>query len=159
MRCLVLLASAGTRPEWNERAASRNHRCIPLPSSERVAGMPMISGLMRQLGVNLSTFDADSSGMQTDLDRSHLHHVCYVPDALGNPCIPAQDEFVVPNGIQSVIGFGGTLPGQQMFAVIVFSRSKIMRDRAALFGPLSLSTKLSVMNFHRPEQTFRRTNP
>jgi diguanylate cyclase (GGDEF)-like protein len=152
MRCLVLLASAGTRPEWNECTASRNHRCIPLPSRERVAAMPMISGLMRQFGVDLSTFDAGSSGMQTDLDRDDLHHVFYVPDALGNPCIPAQDEFVVPNGIQSVIGFGGALPGQQMFAVIAFSRSKIMRDTAALFGPLSLSTKLSAMNFtHDPE--------
>src|SRR5262245_46865245 len=49
MRCLTLLASAGDRPEWMERTRSSRHQCIPLPSHERVAAMPMISQLMRQL--------------------------------------------------------------------------------------------------------------
>ena len=42
-----------------------------------------------------------------------------------------------------------------MFAVIAFTRSHISRDIAALFGPLSLCTKLAVMQFHRPDETFR----
>src|SRR5262249_44898467 len=53
MRCLPLLATAGEEPEWNDRARSRRHQCIPLPSGERVAAMPMIAQLLRQLGVDL----------------------------------------------------------------------------------------------------------
>jgi len=155
MRCLTLLASAGEKPQWNMISHSQNHQCIPLPSSEGVAGMPMIAQLMQQLGVQLSTFDAGSTGMLMDLDQHQLHNVFYVPEALGNPCIPDQTGFVIPHGIRSVVGFGGSLPGHQMFAVIAFTRSHISRDIAALFGPLSLCTKLAVMQFHRPDETFR----
>jgi diguanylate cyclase (GGDEF)-like protein len=156
MRCLTLLGTAGSKREWNERTESRDHQCIPLPSSEQVGSMPMIAQLMRQLGVNLATFDGRASGMLTDLDQRHLHNVFYVPEAVGNPCIPDQQDFVIPNGIRSVIGFGGTLPDQQMFAVIAFARSHVSREVAAWFGPLSVSTKLAVMHFYRPEETFRK---
>src|SRR5262245_41405150 len=51
-RCLTLLASAGSRREWNARTESRNHQCIPLLSSKQVAEMPMVAQLMDQLGVD-----------------------------------------------------------------------------------------------------------
>ena len=33
----------------------------------------------------------------------------YVPESVGSPYIPTQDDFVIPNGIKSVLGFGGVL--------------------------------------------------
>src|SRR5262245_21018751 len=154
-RCLALLATAGSKREWNARTESRTHQCIPLLSSKQVAEMPMIAQLLRQLGMDLATFDAGSAGMLRDLDQHHLHNVFYVPEAEGSPCIPDQEGFVVPNGIRSVIGFGGALPGRQVFAVIAFARAYISREMAALFGLLSVSARLAVMQFHRPEETFR----
>src|SRR5262249_47617611 len=148
MRCLTLLATAGEEPEWNDRARSRRHQCIPLPSGERVAAMPMIAQLLRQLGVDLRSFDAGSAGIRTDLQQHTVHTVFYVPEAVGNPCIPDQQGFVIPHGVRSVVGFGGTLPGRQIFAVILFARCHISRETAALFGPLSLSVKLALMDFH-----------
>src|SRR5712692_5149234 len=43
MKCLVLLATAGERPEWNSRARSSGHKAIPLPSEKAVESSPMIS--------------------------------------------------------------------------------------------------------------------
>ena len=34
MKCLVLLATAGDDPSWNDRSASQGHKAIPLPSAE-----------------------------------------------------------------------------------------------------------------------------
>src|SRR5262249_55640480 len=102
-RCLALLASAGERAEWNDRRRSRHHQCIPLPSGDVVASMPMVSQLMRQLGVKLDSFDRGSTGLLVDLDHHHLSNVFYVPEAAGSPCIPDQAGFVEPYGIRSVV--------------------------------------------------------
>jgi hypothetical protein len=48
MKCLVLLASMGDRPEWGSRMSSTGHRAIPLPSGELVRKFPMISNLVKQ---------------------------------------------------------------------------------------------------------------
>ena len=45
-----------------------------------------------------------------------------MPEAAGSPYIPAQEDFVQPVGIRSVLGFGGMLPGGDIFVVILFSR-------------------------------------
>ena len=45
MKCLVLLASAGLRPEWNSRKQSSHHKAIPLPSEHFVETFPMIRQL------------------------------------------------------------------------------------------------------------------
>jgi hypothetical protein len=39
-RCLTLLATAGARPEWNERRRSKSHRAIRPPSEDVVARIP-----------------------------------------------------------------------------------------------------------------------
>ena len=33
MKCLTLLATAGERPEWNDRQLSAGHKAIPLPTA------------------------------------------------------------------------------------------------------------------------------
>jgi hypothetical protein len=67
------------------------------------------------------------------------YHVFHVPQAVGSAYIPAQQEFVLPFGIQSVLGFGGMLPSGNLFVVILFSKVYIPRETADMFRPLSLS--------------------
>ena len=55
MKCLTLMATVGQSAAWNSRQLSRNHRTIPLPSPEIVEKAPMISQLIKELGVKLST--------------------------------------------------------------------------------------------------------
>jgi hypothetical protein len=58
--------------------------------------------------------------------------------------VPAQESFVIPYGIQSVVGFGGALRSGDIFAVIMFSRVPIPPDTAQLFRTLSLNVKLAI---------------
>ena len=109
MKCLTLLATSGERPEWNTRARSVAHRAIPLPSAQAVARIPMISQLVKQLGVESATLVEPAAGIMVDAEQ-RSYNVFYVPEARDSPYIPAQADFVVPAGIRSVLGFGGLLP-------------------------------------------------
>ena len=66
---------------------------------------PMIAQLIRQLGVEISAFLSDGE-LVIDTTQ-HTFNVFYVGDAVGSPVIPAQQEFVVPYGVRSVLGFAG----------------------------------------------------
>ncbi len=148
MKCLTLLASRGREPEWNSRTSSRGHKAIPLPSPELVRQFPMISNLVKQFGLEITALlDPDPSCLQ-DMEQT-TYNVFLVPETPGSAYVPAQDEFVVPYGIQSTIGFGGILPSGNLFAVIMFSRSAISRETADMFKPLALAVKVAVLPFER----------
>jgi hypothetical protein len=63
--------------------------------------------------------------------------VFYVEDALESPYIPAKQDFVVPYGVQSVVGFGGLLTFSDMFTIIMFFKVPVSREQAALFKNLA----------------------
>ena len=148
VKCLTLLGTAGDRPEWNDRLASRGHRAIPLPSPEAVSRIPMIAQLIHQLGLTTSDLLQPHPQVFVDLER-RTFNVFHVPQALGSPYIPAQDGFVKPEGIESVFGFGGLLPDGEMFSVILFTRVPVRRETAELFKPLGLSLKAAIVGFDR----------
>jgi two-component system, NtrC family, sensor kinase len=145
--CLTLLGTAGDLPDWNDRRRSRDHRAIPLLSEEAVQQSPMIAGLIQELGLELRAVVAPA----TTRRNANLHHrdydVFFVPDAVGSPLVPAQDEFVLPHGIRSVVGCGGVLPSGDLFALIVFSRLLLREETADLFRTLALSVKATVVPF------------
>ncbi len=144
MQCLTLLATAGDKPEWNSRGASVGHQAIPLPSPEMVSRAPMISNLIKQLGLEIETVVKPDPRLLTDLEQRSFN-VFHVPDAAGSSYIPAQQEFVVPSQIKSVLGFGGVLSAGSLFAVVMFSKCPIGRETAELFKPLALNVKMAVL--------------
>ena len=66
---------------------------------------------------------------------------------MGSPYIPAQDDFVIPNGIKSVLGFGGVLSSGKLFVVIMFSKTSIPADLANKFSSVGASVKEAVEPF------------
>ena len=144
-RCLTLLGTAGLEPEWNDRTASLRHQAIPLASTDAVERSPMIVGLIEQLGLDVASI------VDPDEDPLVLHHrdydVFFVPDALGSPFVPAQDEFVVPYAIRSVVGCGGVLPSGDLFVLILFTKLHLSSETADLFRTLALSVKATVVPF------------
>lgn len=146
LKCLTLLATVGDQPEWNSRTSSRGHRAIPLASPEMVRQFPMIVQLVRQFGLDEAEVVQTPLDFLVDLEQRN-YNVFYVPEALGSPHIPAQEDFVVPFGIRSVLGFGGILPSGDLFAVILFSRVRIERETADLFKSLALSVKVALLDF------------
>jgi hypothetical protein len=146
MKCLTLFGTAGERPEWNERHRSRRYRSIPLGDNQVVSQFPMVSQLLHQLGVELTSTTQSESDVPVDLTEQTLN-VFHVAEAKGSPFVPAQEEFVIPFGIESVLGFGGVLPSKELFTVIMFSKQKISRETAELLKSLAQSVKLALLPF------------
>jgi len=145
-KCLTLLATAGQLPSWNSRHSSSGHKALPLASEASVARSPMIAQLIAQLGMAIGALIGNAGDFVIDADQ-HTFNVFHVRDAEGSPFIPAQEEFVIPHGIKSVLGFGGLLPSRELFAIILFARCTIDRDRADLFKTLALNAKVAVLPF------------
>jgi two-component system, NtrC family, sensor kinase len=143
-KCLTLLASAGEEPQWNSRRNSRRHQAIPLLSEASVKEIPMIAQLLHQLGLKLSDLMAVKSEIIKDLEQKRSN-VFHVPVARSSPFIPAQQEFVQPYGVESVVGFGGILPDRNLFAVIIFARVPVPPSTAEMFRTIALNVKMALL--------------
>lgn len=139
MKCLVLLATAGDEPAWNDRRASQGHQAIPLPSPHIVERAPMIAQLIRELGLDIAKV-VRPTGLVHHLGGGR-QGVFHVEQAAGSPYIPAQSGFVDRYGIRSVLGFGGTLPSGELFAIILFARIPIRVDTADRFRTLAADVR------------------
>jgi len=149
-KCLVLLGSSGGEPQWNGRQGSRRHKCLPLQSQAVIEQFPMISRLIRQLGMPVSELLRPAPETIRDFDRKDFG-VFYVPVAAGSPFVPAQKEFVMPFGVRSALGFGGILADGELFAVIIFSRVPIPSATAEMFRMIAVSLKLGLLDlFEKP---------
>jgi hypothetical protein len=140
------MASVGQSAAWNSRFLSQGHRAIPLPSPEIVEKAPMISQLIKELGLELSAVLQPSPEVVKEL-AGKRHGVFHVENALGSPYIPAQQEFVVRHGIESVVGIGGMLPTGDFFAVILFSTVHVPASAAERFRTLALDVKAAFTKF------------
>jgi hypothetical protein len=145
-KCLTLLGTAGDQPDWNSRRTSRGHQAIPLPSASVVDQIPMIAQLVHQFGIEVSSLLEPKPEILSDLDQ-RTYNVFYVPVARDSPFIPAQEDFVVPYEVASVLGFGGVLPEGNLFAVILFVRAPIPVPTAEMFRTVALNVKMAILPF------------
>jgi hypothetical protein len=147
-KCLTLLATAGDAPQWNSRQLSTGHKAIPLLDKEFINRAPMISQLIHQFGLDVNMLLDPDPDILVDLEKTTFN-VFYVPQAPGSPYIPAQKDFVVPYGIQSVLGFGGMLPSGNLFAIILFAKTKISPEAANLFKWISAYARIAVASLDK----------
>lgn len=111
-----------------------------------MAQSPMISQLIQQFGLEISTVLSPDPALLVDLEQ-HTYNVFHVPTASGSVHVPAQQEFVIPHRVQSVLGFGGMLPSGNLTAVVLFSKVKIERETANMFKTLALNVKMALLPF------------
>ena len=90
LKCLTLFATAGELPEWNSRYKSTGHKAIPLATEDAVNRIPMISQLIKQLGLHPGIVVQPEFGLLID-NEQQMYNVFYVKDALGSPHIPSQE--------------------------------------------------------------------
>ncbi len=148
VKCLTLLSTAGVQAEWCDRTASKGHQAIPLSSETTVSQIPMIAQLIKSFGLDISHVLAPDPDLLIDLEQKTCN-IFYIPTAAGSKFIPAQDNFVQPFGVKSVLGFGGMLPSGNLFAVILFSKVAIPEASARLFKTLPLSIKMAMIPFDK----------
>jgi hypothetical protein len=146
INCLTLLGTMGDQDQWKSRAQSNGHRAIPLASAEMVGSIPMIARLINQFGLEVGSVLRPDPMLIGDLSQKNFN-TFFVPEALGSPYIPAQDDFVIPYGIKSVLGFGGVLSSGELFAVIMFSKTPIPNQIAQSFRNLAPNVKEAVEPF------------
>lgn len=146
MKCLTMMATAGEHADWNSRSTSSGHRAIPLASADFVGGIPMIAQLVSQFGIQMGSVISPDPNVIGDLARQTFN-TFHIADAVDSPCIPAQDDFVKPYGVKSVLGFGGVLSFGELFVVIMFSKVSIPASTASRFRDLSANVKEAVEPF------------
>jgi hypothetical protein len=145
---MVLLATTGEEQQWRSRSTSSGHKAIPLPSEEAINQIPMFLPLIEQFGMKVDMLIKPDPKFLLDLEQ-RAYNVYYVPEALGNPYIPAQKGFIIPYRIRSILGFGGLLPSGDMFAVPMFFKVPVSREVADLFRPISLNVKIAILPFEK----------
>jgi serine phosphatase RsbU (regulator of sigma subunit) len=143
VRCLTLLGTDGDLAQWCDTRQSVSYRVLPLVSKESVAAAPMVAGLVEQLGLGAERL-LDLNQLDAAERNEESLDVFFVPEASGSAQVPAQ-EFVREHGIRSVLGFGGVLPGGEVFVVVLFSRTPVDADVAAMFRTVAMAAKLALL--------------
>ena len=153
LRCLTLLATDGDEPRWKDRKESAAHQAVPLLSEEMVLGAPMIAQLIREFGLSITAVVNPAPDLI--VQATATYGIFHIPEAQESPHIPAQEEFVKPYGIHSVLGFGGLLPNADLWTIIMFSRLPISKETAASFRRIASGLTVTLIPF--VEKTFTET--
>ena len=157
-----LLATRGRLPAWNRPSASRGHVAIPLLSNDFVASIPMMSRLLKELGLPLTWVQDPGANVVKQAIGSEVGFF-YVVDApgavdnLGRPIITAQD-FVAEHTVRTVFAVGGTVFGGAALVLIFFSQDTVDARIARTFMPLVnlmkgvMVSRCSMSRVFRPEE-------
>jgi signal transduction histidine kinase len=138
--CLSLMGSAGVVDGWNDPSRSSRYRAIPIEADRFATRFPMFGEIFRQIGLSI---DKPHLGAGMNIGSAGTAcNVFSVPVALGSPDVPAQNEFVRPYGVRSVVGFGGWYGQGRYFLVVLFSRVSIPQPSVELLRLLALAVRV-----------------
>ncbi len=140
---LSLIGSCGQEEGWCDRRRSKGHVGVPLISSAFVRTIPMISRLLKELGVPVDWVDSHDSDMIVETAGSatglfFVEDAATAVDSQGRKIITAQD-FVSHYGVKSVFGMGGAYSTGQIVVFVVFCHNQIPRSVAERFLSLTAS--------------------
>ncbi len=151
MLVLSLLGTRGEKAAWNDRRKSQGHVGIPLASGDFIEAVPMMSRLLKELGLGLAWIDSGDTEIVAKT-MGGIAGVFYVPDAKttvdhkGRKIIAAQD-FVSAYNVKTVFGIGGGYLASSLFVTnIVFTREKIEKRLVERFMPVVNTFKTGTMN-------------
>ena len=121
---LSLLGTSGIEPAWCDRYRSKDHLGIPLLSQEFVSGIPMVAGLIRQLGAAKAWFAGlhqpqHNNNFGVFAESFFIRDAGGSRDSEGRLLIPAR-EFVRDYQIGTVLGVGGQFASTGMILVCIF---------------------------------------
>jgi hypothetical protein len=140
--------TCGERTAWRDRHNSRGHIGIPLASVDFIDRIPMMSRLLKELGLDLDWIDSRDTEIvaKTMGSMAGVFHVADAKTAVdvkGRSIIAAQD-FVNAHNVVTVFGLGGGyLIGATFITSIVFTREMLTKNQAQKFLPLVNEVKTS----------------
>ncbi len=147
---LSLLGSRGKEEAWNHRKSSSGHVGIPLISAEFIEAFPMMSRLLKQMGLGLDWIENNDLALVVKT-AGKMGGIFYVEDAAterdnrGRKIIAAQD-FVREHRVKSVFGIGGGYLGTEIFFTsIIFTNEFVNKDIVQRFMLQANKFKTSTM--------------
>jgi hypothetical protein len=148
---LSLVGTFGLEEAWRDPLSSGGHLGVPLVSAAFVDAIPMISGLLKELGIPLEWADTyDTATIERTIGRTaelfFVEDAASALDQRGRKIISAR-EFVSSYGIRGVFGVGGGYIGGQIVVLIVFCRDGLTRTAAETFMAMTalFKTKTAVL--------------
>ncbi len=135
---MALMGTMGDEPQWRSRHTSAGHKVVSA-GHERT---PMLKSAFEQLGLKPGEITETNRAFFEGSTLSPFFHVEHAP---GSPHVPAQEEFVIPYQIQSVVGIGCAFISKASYLMIAFSKAPLDRKMAQTFAELSpyISTLLA----------------
>jgi hypothetical protein len=159
MLVLSLLGTRGEKAAWNNRRNSQGHVGIPLASGDFIEAIPMMSRLLKELGLGLDWIDSGDTQIVAKTIGAAAG-VFYVPNAKttvdqkGRKIIAAQD-FVSTYNVKTVFGLGGGYLTSNVFATnIVFTRETIKKRQTELFIPMMYTFKTATTSLTSGKKIF-----
>ncbi|NDJ52066.1 MAG: hypothetical protein GYB68_03155 [Chloroflexi bacterium] len=156
---MALTGTYGEEEAWCDRHQSQGHKLIPMEPAIVHSQIPMFEKmLVESMGVNLEVLYETLDPVTAT--RTGISGLFHIPTALGSPVIPAQEGFVEPYGIASVVGFGGLMAGtagrHAMYVLYAFSKQPIDDQAAHNFQEMQSRLGAALDNAREPEQVFAR---
>ena len=158
---LSLMGSRGREPEWNDRRTSKGHVGIPLTSALFIDAIPMVSRLLKQMGLGLAWIDRQDTELVIKTVGStagvfYVRSAGQETDVEGRKIIAAQ-HFVEKYGVQTVFGLGGGFVGTQTFMTcIIFCSEELTKNQAEAFMPQVNRIKVSTQALVKSEKMLGR---
>lgn len=161
MLVLSLLGTRGKRATWNSRHDSEGHVGIPMASADFIDAIPMVSRLLKELGLGLDWIDSqDTEIVAKTIGR--MAGVFHVRDAktdvdYKNRKIIAAQDFVEAHGVKTVFGLGGSYlyTGGNTFLVnIVFTNETIEKRQVERFMTLLNTFKTATASLDASGKVF-----
>lgn len=157
---LSLIGTAGQEADWNDRRKSKGHVGIPLISAAFVDAIPMISRLLKELGVPLDWVNTQDAAIIKKMDRAaglfFVENAAEATDHQKRKIIPAQD-FVSGYNVKTVFGVGGGYAGGQIIVIVMFCRDMIPRAAGERFVALRDSFKGNTSSLVETGKIFAQT--
>lgn len=132
---LSLLGTCGRNKTWNSRTNSEGHIGIPLISESFIDSIPMMSRLLKELGINLDwleNFDTDivKKKMGNISGLFYVENAATATDENGRKIISAQD-FVTKYNVKTVFGMGGYSSTGKKYVVMINFLDRQLPDKGA----------------------------
>jgi hypothetical protein len=132
-RWMCLMGTYGKEEAWQSRHTSQGHKALNIGADQS----PMLSAALYQLGLDVGVeYPKPALDMSMD-NATFMTRYFHVEKAPGSPFIPAQDPFVKPYSIQSVVGIGNGFVSKSSYVLLAFSQANISDQQARDFSQLA----------------------
>lgn len=146
---VVLAATRGKKEAWNDPAGSRRRLALPLLSAECLEPISLVGRILGETVSDVPWLERQETLMMTQT-TGKMSQLIVVEDARttvtssGSKAVRDQD-FVVENGIRSVLAMGGRYLNGGSLVAVLFTTESLNQDEATKFATLVNTIKTATM--------------